>query len=248
MLTYPGSDAASLATLPDGDSTMDFFKYDFSENMKLVLNEDDQGRFVVAGVTSANAAVDEIIVAVVFTPSTATSNRPSGELFLRLTALFSDEESVLYTNNFFSSLNRDYSIRKRTQVMFCSSVGKYLATCPSYRDWGSPLAVPIWYILTVALGGLAAGLAVASTALALYRLDASDLRISTVFKRRTKDNRVSNDFSVVKITAGADEKELTIDVSDMTKLEPAQRVEFAKTWLDGELLDEPLMLKRKGRR
>jgi hypothetical protein len=240
-LTY----SSSVALWEVSDSTLDFFKFEFSENMKSVLNE-KHDRFEVISVSDGSALADEgLLVTVVISP--VLGSRSTSETFELLKALFLDEYSNFFSNNFFKSTIRSVEPKKRARVVFCESIGKYLATCPSSREWGSPQSAPTWYVLAVALGGAVAGLVITGTAFALYRLDSAEVRISSVFRLRPKVSGASktNDFSVVKISAGSSEKEVTLDLSDVSSMEPGARIEFAKTWLDGQLLDEPTILKRK---
>ena len=245
-LLYPGASVSGLGNLAPSDPMREYFDYQFTLNLKLVLNELED-RISVYGIKQTSEP-DSIIVSSVFTPG---QQRTSYELYALLSALFMDEYSGLYSNEFFATTNRTFPVRNLTSVQWCPSVERYyLGGCPTLREWGSPAALPTWYSLAVALGGCLTGVVIGAVALALYRLDSGDLRVSSVFRPKLKfsDGHSPNDFSVVKITGTASHQELTLEVvDDVSKLDPGARVEFARTWLDGQLLDEPLIMRRKKR-
>jgi hypothetical protein len=242
------TDISGLAFLDSSDPTRQFYDYSFVENLKQVLNEPETSdRISVVGIRDAGPDFPaRIIVAGAVSGPLTVTDRSAQELVALLSALLVDEYSVLYTNEFFSRTVRSFPLRKIDNVVYCESIGRYyVAGCPTNRDWGPPTGFATWYWLAIVIGGFVVGLVAAATALAFYRLDSADLRISGVFKRRPKkDASVTNDFSVFKIKSEAEEKELTLEMKDVTLLDHADKVEYAKTWLDGQLLDEPLILRR----
>jgi hypothetical protein len=248
-LVYTGASSLDLVNLPASDPARQFFDYQFDVNLKLVLNEPEESeRFHVVGVRNASSdTLDSIIVSVVIAPD---SGRSPYELFLLLSALVHDEYSILYANSFFSSIIRTFPLRNITSVRWCSSANTYyLGGCPSLGGQGSPTDLPSWYTLAVTLGGSLGGLVFSAILLAFYRLDSSDLRVSNIFRKKRDliEGKSGNDFSVVKITESSEDKELTVEVleGDLSQLDYNAKVEFAKTWLDGKMLDEPLILKRR---
>jgi len=248
-LQYPNGDNLQLGSLPKSDPVREFFAFTFQDRMHAVLNEPgDSERVEVIAVRAIEGLVDTVLVAAVVKPSSGTG-RPSSEIIALLESLFFDEYSNLWTDSLFANTVRSVGFKINHNVRYCESGGEYrLGGCPPSRDWGAPTGIPDWYWLAVIIGGIVGGLVMAGTALALYRLDSTALRISLAFKKKPKsdEDNGSNDFSVVKIAPGNKAEELNLEITkDLGGMDHGAKIEFAKTWLEGQLLDEPLILKRR---
>ena len=255
QFVYPNAINLEISNLPATDSTYIFFEFVFTSNLAQVLYEDEPSRFRIVKVTDNKFVADGLFVTVVFTPSTETSIRSPEELRAVLLALISDPDSTLYLNEFFSTvvspdskntLNfASMSLSVQSETFYCPETQTYNTVCPLVLDPmpSDPTYLPLWYTISLIAGGIVGGFAFAGILLGMYRADTSSL----LFKRKNQSNSLidqDNNFSIIKINDDTnDNGKLPV----ISALDPSARVEYAKSWLDGKLLDESLLVRSRRR-
>jgi hypothetical protein len=201
---YPNADYLGLSYLSPTDSTYIFFQYIMIENLRSILFEADPTRFVVQAIGTgldsklAFRQPDTIIVTVVLTPSTEVSRRTSFELFTLLSHLIKDYDSILYQNEFFSTLLVERSnVDNPILVVWCPTSGKYQTVCPLGLEPvpENPIDLPPWFYVTSIVAGIVGGLVWLLVNAGLYRVD----RIRKIVNRpTTRLVNVQNLFSIIE--------------------------------------------------
>jgi len=294
---YPNADYLGLSYLAPTDSTFIFFQYVMIENLRSILFEEDPSRFVVAAIGTGEdeklliRVKDTIIVTVVFTPSNSISSRTSFELFTLLSHLIKDYDSVLYANEFFSTLlPEETNVDEPILVVFCETSGKYQTVCPLGLEPppDNPFDLPPWFYVTAIVSGILGGVVWVVINSGIYRIDHMR-RIFT--KSQLPSNGAwtgqsslfalienNNDFSLIRTVvekAPVERPAPTVSVSsppvtppvtppispsgtsastrweklykDVKELEPQDRAQFARDWLEGRWMDISVFMNARRR-
>ena len=253
-ITYPNADGLGISTALESDSTFIFFKFVFLQNLNDLLYETDIDRFVITSISNNTVVEDTLVITLVITgPTFLSTNRSSQELLSLLNALIADGNSALYLNSIFSTLvplptaAALAAAAAPPAAFYCPQTGTYKTVCPLAITPvpTSPLEVPVWFNVGLFLGGIVGGIVFALVFLGLYRTDtsANSFQKKRMLASMNRRNLIEqdNDFSIIKIQADGGKKAKAINPrNQLSLLEPSAQSEFAKSWLDGQLVDESL--------
>jgi hypothetical protein len=108
---------------------------------------------------------------------------------------FTDFNSILYSNSFFSSVTSFSAHPREQQLQLCEDMS-LLPLCPMQGETSASYSLPSWYSLAVSLGGFVGGLVLGVLVLSCYRLDSVPL-----VEPEVKEQGETNNFSVIKMSA-----------------------------------------------
>ena len=216
---YPNGNEL-VGVKPSGDPTVEFFTYTITKNLVQVLGPElfDSSLFEVVQITKPPGDIVSVTVVV-------TSKRGFPAIFL-MEKYFSDFNSILYSNSFFSSVTSFSAHPHDQQVQLCADIS-LLPLCPMQGETSASYSLPSWYSLAVSLGGFVGGLVLGVLVLSCYRLDSVPLVVPEAKAKEVEGE--TNNFSVIKMSA-----------------RHRNPVEYAEAWLkDEEHPAFPLLKQRR---
>ncbi|KAF4665258.1 GTP-binding protein 10 [Perkinsus chesapeaki] len=232
-MKYPAADSKRLFNLSADDPSRDYFNYRFTYELADILDVDPtrfQMELISRGSTPTQA--DRVIVSVVLKPAPKTvvevradeKERSPLALYYLLKALLEDTSSLLYDNEFFDTVDRTYPLGP-VYVKLCGGDQRYRVLCPLVPLGLSSATAEFYFFGAVVLTTISLVL----LCTCVWRLDLDAPAKTGKGKRAT--------YRVTNVSSG-----------DLGYLDPSMRSEFARSWLEGRLMDDEATVRRREKR
>ncbi|KAF4698447.1 GTP-binding protein 10 [Perkinsus olseni] len=233
-MKYPAADSKRLYNLSADDPARDYFNYRFTYELADILDTDPtrfQMELISRGSTPMEA--DRVVVSVVLKPAPERvvevhyderERSPMG-LYRLLQALLQDTNSLLYRNDFFDTVDRSYPLGS-VYVKLCDGDGRYRVLCPLVPLGLDSSGAKLYFAGAVILTTLS----LIFLCTCVWRLD-----MDSPTKTSGPGNRAK--YRVTNVSSG-----------DLGYLDPSMRSEFARSWLEGRLMDDEAAVRRKEKR